>query len=40
MSLKSVDVLIIGAGPAGMTLAALLSRQGLKTLVIEATRWN
>ena len=31
-----VAVLIAGGGPVGMTLAALLARQGIATLVIEA----
>ena len=30
-----VDVLIIGAGPAGSSAAALLHRQGFKLLVVE-----
>ncbi|MFX9224373.1 FAD-dependent oxidoreductase, partial [Acinetobacter baumannii] len=30
-----VDVAIIGAGPAGLTAAYLLTRQGLKVAVIE-----
>ena len=30
-----VDVLIIGAGPAGSTAAALLQKQGLRLLVVE-----
>jgi 2-polyprenyl-6-methoxyphenol hydroxylase-like FAD-dependent oxidoreductase len=32
---KKVDVLIAGAGPAGLTLAAELMRQGIKPLIIE-----
>lgn len=35
MSSIKVDVLIVGAGPAGMVTACLLARQGIKTLVIE-----
>lgn len=35
MQRKSVDVLIVGGGPAGMVAACLLSAQGLETLVIE-----
>ena len=30
-----VDVLIIGAGPAGSSAAALLQREGFKLLVVE-----
>lgn len=33
--LEFVDVLIVGAGPVGMTLAMDLSRRGLKPLLIE-----
>jgi 3-(3-hydroxy-phenyl)propionate hydroxylase len=33
---QSVPVLIAGGGPVGLTLAALLSRQGIPSLVIEA----
>ena len=32
----SVPVLIAGGGPVGLTLAALLGRYGIATLVIEA----
>jgi len=31
-----VDVLVVGAGPAGSTLAALLARRGVSVLVVEA----
>lgn len=34
---KAVDVLIIGNGPAGATLAALLGRYGTQTLVVDKT---
>ena len=30
-----VDVLIAGAGPSGLTLAAELTRQGVKPLIID-----
>jgi 3-(3-hydroxy-phenyl)propionate hydroxylase len=33
---KKTRVLIVGGGPIGMTLAALLAKQGVKALVIEA----
>lgn len=39
MSSYDCDVLIVGGGPAGSTLATLLSRAGLKTLVLEAERF-
>jgi 3-(3-hydroxy-phenyl)propionate hydroxylase len=32
---ETVDVLVIGYGPAGATLAALLGRRGVKTLVLD-----
>ena len=36
MSLPTdVDVLVIGAGPAGTAAAALLHQQGLSTLILE-----
>ena len=35
MSAESVDVIIIGAGPTGLTLANLLGESGVKTVLIE-----
>ena len=35
MTQEEVDVLIVGAGPAGLTLAIELGRQGVRCLVIE-----
>ena len=32
---RSVDVLVVGAGPVGLTLANILGQQGIRTLVIE-----
>jgi flavin-dependent dehydrogenase len=32
---NSVDTIIIGAGPAGSTVAALLAEQGLRVVVLE-----
>ena len=34
--LSHVPVLIAGGGPVGLTLAALLARQGVRSLVLEA----
>lgn len=35
---ETVDVLVVGYGPAGATLAALLGRYGIDTLVLDKTR--
>ncbi len=35
----TTEVLIIGTGPAGSSLAALLATQGVKTLVVNRYRW-
>ena len=35
MGAKKYDVLIVGAGPAGSTLAYQLARQGVDTLIVE-----
>ena len=34
-NIARVDVLVIGAGPAGSVASALLRQQGLQVLVIE-----
>ncbi len=36
-ALTEVDVVIVGAGPAGLAAAYILSKNGLKTLIIERT---
>ncbi|GAA0762917.1 5-demethoxyubiquinol-8 5-hydroxylase UbiM [Ideonella azotifigens] len=38
-SAASVDVLIAGAGPAGLALAIALARQGLRITVLEQAPW-
>ena len=37
--LKSCDVLIIGAGPAGSSAAALLHKAGVSAMVVEKQRF-
>src|SRR5207253_880275 len=36
---KSYDVIIIGGGPAGATAGAILAEAGLKTLILERTKF-
>ncbi|MCE2404542.1 MAG: FAD-dependent oxidoreductase [Dehalococcoidia bacterium] len=38
MTRKRYDVLIVGAGPGGTTLAYDLARRGVRTLIIERER--
>lgn len=35
LKLAEVDVIVVGAGPAGLTAAAYLAKSGLSTLIIE-----
>ncbi|MDT0407217.1 FAD-dependent monooxygenase, partial [Streptomyces edwardsiae] len=35
MTDQEVDVIIVGAGPVGLTLANVLGIQGVRTLVVE-----
>ena len=37
---KLYDVIIIGAGPAGLTAAIYTTRANLKTLVIAGGKWG
>ena len=38
MTPQEVDVLVVGAGPAGLTVAATLRRYGVEVLVLERKR--
>src|SRR3954463_13787427 len=37
--MAKVDVVVIGAGAAGLSAAALLAKEGKKVTVVEASRW-
>jgi phytoene dehydrogenase-like protein len=37
--MAKVDVVVIGAGAAGLTAAALLAKEGKKVTVVEASKW-
>ena len=37
--MAKADVVVIGAGAAGLTAAALLAKEGRKVTVVEASRW-
>ena len=40
MTRKKYDVLIVGAGPAGTTLAYQLARRGVSTLILEREKMH
>ena len=37
--MAKVDVVVIGAGAAGLTAGALLAKEGRSVAVVEASRW-
>src|SRR3954467_10934814 len=37
--MAKVDVVVIGAGAAGLTAGALLAKEGRKVAVVEASKW-
>ncbi|MFI5162899.1 MAG: FAD-dependent oxidoreductase [Sphingobacteriales bacterium] len=37
--MKETDVLIIGAGAAGLMAAYMLSKAGKKVMILEACKW-
>ena len=39
MSSDQWDVIVVGAGPAGATTAALLARQGRRVVLVDAARF-
>ena len=38
MRIETTDVLVIGAGPAGLTLTALLAREQVAAITVEDAR--
>jgi glycine/D-amino acid oxidase-like deaminating enzyme len=40
MQQEDCDVCVVGAGPAGLTVARTLSKRGLKVTVVESGDWD